>query len=152
MAQHHAELFRTLRPDALSRLIEVRASIDQAFASITPEVIGRQFDMVLDKMQSYLYTEDPESFRSFAGRWMAMRVGSGEAPQNLVHAVVSIGDVVVQVAQARMNRADAGAQLADFARAVGHMTFTGCRMLVEHLADELQRRTDQLRAGSGGPR
>lgn len=149
MAQHHAELFRSLRPDALTRLIEVRASIDQAFAAITPEVIGPQFDMVLDKMQSYLYTEDPESFRSFAGRWVAMRVGSGEAPQNLVHAVVSIGDVVVQIAQARTG---SGPQLADFSRAVARMTFIGCRMLVDHLAEELERRRDQLRAGQGGVR
>jgi hypothetical protein len=147
MAQHHAELFRSLRPDALSRLIEVRASIDQGFAAIEPSVIGPQFDMVLDKMQSYLYTEDPESFRSFAGRWMAMRVGTGEAPQNLVHAVVSIGDVMVQVAQARIG---AGAPLDDFARAVGRMTFLGCRILVEHLADELARRKQQLQASPRG--
>jgi hypothetical protein len=147
MAQHHAELFRTLRPDALTRLIDVRASIDQSFAAISPDVIGPQFDMVLDKMQSYLFTEDPESFRSFAGRWMTMRVGSGEAPQNLVHAVVSIGDVVVQVAQGHIGP---GPRLADFSLAVARMTFIGCRILVEHLADELRHRKDHLRAGQGG--
>jgi hypothetical protein len=144
MAQHHAELFRSLRPAALSRLIDVRASIDQAFAAIEPGVIGPQFDMVLDKMQSYLFTEDPESFRSFAGRWMAMRVGSGEAPQNLVHAVVSMGDVMVQVAEAQVG---AGPQHAEFARAISRMTFTGCRILVEQLAEELGRRKQQLAAG-----
>ncbi len=149
MAQHHAELFRVVRPEALARLVEVRGSIDPAFAAIPAEVIRGQFDMVLDRIQSFLVTEDPESYRAFASRWMAMRVSAGEPAQNLVHAVVAIGDVVVQVAQARLGQGD---QLTDFARAIGRMSFIGSRLLVEHLADELEQRKEHYRALAGTSR
>jgi hypothetical protein len=151
MAQRHAELFRAIRPEVLARLVEVRGSIDQTFASMSPDVIGPQFDMVLDRMQAYLVTESPESYRNFASRWMAMRVSSGEPPQNLIHAMVSIGDVVTKIAQ---GRAAPGPEYQEFARAIARMTFVGSRMLVEQLSDELERRQQQLAAvrAGGGPR
>lgn len=150
MAQRHASLFREIRPDVLARLIEVRGSIDQTFADMGADVIGGQFDMVLDRMQSYLYTEEPESYRNFANRWMAMRVSSGEPPQNLIHAVVAIGDVVVQIAGTKIGQADRRDELYEFARAVSRMTFIAARMLVEQLAGELEQRQSQLATWTEG--
>jgi hypothetical protein len=136
MGQRHAELFKALRPEVLTRLIEARASIDHSFAGIAEEVIGPQLDTVLDKMQSFLATDDIQSYRGFASRWIAMRIGEG-APENLIHTLVAIGDVVAQTAQRRLG---SGPEYDDFARSVQRMSFLGARLLVEILADELARR------------
>lgn len=144
MAQRHADLFREIRGQVLTRLVEVRGSIDETFASIAPDAIGPQFDMVLDRMQAYLYTEEPESYRNFANRWMTMRIASGEPPQNLVHAVVAIGDVVMQVAKQHVGQTERASDLDEFGRAVARMTFIASRMLVEQLAAEVDRRNAAL--------
>jgi hypothetical protein len=147
MSQRDAEIFSSLRPDVLARLVEVRGSIDHAYATIPEEVIRGQFDMVLDRMQSYLASEDAELYRGFAARWMAMRVGDGFSPENLIHSVVAIGDVVARVATERLGPGD---ETQRFARAVVRMNFVAARMLVEILADELGRRRAQQQQLAGG--
>jgi len=149
MGQRHAELFKALRPEVLGHLIEGRATLDQTFSGLAEDVIRSQLDMVLDKLQSFLATEEIESYRGFASRWIAMRIGSG-APENLIHTLVAIGDVVTQTAQRRLGP---GPDYDDFARAVARMSFLGARLLVELLAEELARRTEQRAAiGRGGAR
>jgi hypothetical protein len=97
--------------------------------------------MVLDKMQSFLATGEIQSYRGFASRWIAMRVGEG-APENLIHTLVAIGDVVAQTAQRRLG---SGPEYDDFARELGRMSFLGARLLVELLADELGKRREVRR-------
>jgi hypothetical protein len=147
MAQRHARLLAALRPEVLARLVEVRGSIDHAYASIPPDVIRGQFDIVLDKMQSYLVTQDASQYRGFATRWLAMRVGEGFAPENVIHSAVAIGDVIVQVAQARLGQTD---ECVDFVSNMVHLNFAVTRMLVEILAQDLERRKEQRRQTLAG--
>lgn len=146
MAQAHAEIFEQVRPEALARLVEVRGSLDHAYASIPAEVIQPQFDLVLDKMSSYLATGQVEPYRSFASRWMAMRAGEGFSPENLIHALVATGDVVAQVAQKRLGPSPA---CTDFVQEIVRMNLLGARILVEILADELSARLQQRRGVFG---
>lgn len=142
MAGSHAELFDTIRADVLERLVEVRGSIDHAYASLSDEIVREQFGVVLDKMRSYLVTQNPELYRSFATRWLAMRTGQGFAAENIIHSVVALGHVVMDVAKARFGPTP---QYYSFARAMSHLNYVAARMLVELLADELARRTSQYR-------
>jgi hypothetical protein len=103
--------------------------------------------MVLDKMQGYLHSEDVHSYRSFAQRWVAMRMSDGFAPENLIHSVVSIGDVVDQVARERLG---ATQESHLFVRSVQRLSYVAARLLVEILADELERRRDHRRRLGGG--
>lgn len=142
MAQRHAQLLASLRAEVLERLVEVRGSIDHAFASIAPDVIRGQFDIILEKMESYLTTQDASQYRGFASRWLAMRVGEGFAPENVIHSAVAIGDVIVQVAQVRLGQSD---ECVDFVQHIVHLNFAVTRMLVEILAEDLERRQEQKR-------
>lgn len=140
MRGRHAELFASLREDVLNRLVEVRSSIDHAYARLPEEVIREQFGVVLDKMSSYLVTGDAQLYRSFANRWLAMRTGQGFSPENIIHSVVAIGHVVADVAKVRLGPTP---EFYAFARAMAQLNFAASRMLVDLLADELGRRTEQ---------
>lgn len=142
MAQRHAQLLASLRSEVLERLVEVRGSIDHAYANIAPDVIRGQFDIVLEKMTSYLVTQDASQYRGFASRWLAMRVGEGFAPENVIHSAVAIGDVIIQVAQVRLGQTD---ECVDFVRTISQLNYAVTRMLVEILADDLERRKEQRR-------
>jgi hypothetical protein len=140
MAQRHARIFQSLRSDVLERLIEVRGSIDHAYGRIPEETIREQFDVILDKMESYLASEDISLYRRFASRYVAMRVGEGFTHENLIHSVVAIGDVVVQVAKRKLGQAP---ECDDLVRAVVKMNFVNARMLVAFLAEDLAEREAQ---------
>jgi hypothetical protein len=142
MGGDYAETFSALRPEVLERLISVRASIDHAYATLPDVVIREQFDVVLGKMQHYLVTEDLELYREFLARWAAMRVGEGFAPENLMHSVVAMCDVVVRVGRDRLGPTP---ECSQFVRAVTRLGFVAARLLVENLAADLERRTHQLR-------
>jgi hypothetical protein len=148
MAERHAELFDALREEALARLVEVRGSIDHSYATIAEDEIRPQFDRVLDKMREYLANQDIEAYRGFANRWMAVRGSEGIKSENLIHAVVAIGDVIIQVVQRRMGQVP---EAIEFARAVVAMNLVGARLIVELLAEELEsryaRRDDLRREG-----
>ena len=151
MGEGYAKTFESLRPYILDRLVEVRGAIDHAYASIPDDVIRSQFDQVLERMQGYLTDGDNKKYRGFANRWVAMRMGEGFPPENVVHAVVALGDVVVQVARHRLGSGD---DAMKFVRAATHMTFVAARMVVETLADDLAARRRQrktMRYGSHGP-
>ena len=145
MSQAHARIFESLRHDVLARLVDVRGNIDHAYTRIPEARIREQFDMVLDKMASYLATEDSELYRSFASRYMAMRVGEGVSPENLIHSVVAIGDIVIKVVEEKVPPSQ---ERHDFARAVVRMNFVAARMLVILLGDEVKRREQQLRSNA----
>jgi hypothetical protein len=72
-----------------------------------------------------------------------MRIGEGFAPENLIHSAVAIVDITQRVAHARLGSSP---EYPELARALARMGFTVARLLVEVLAEELGRRTEQLRA------
>ena len=147
MGREHAEVLDSLRAEVLDRLIEIRASIDHAYARIPDDVIRGQFDVVLSKMRSYLSSEAPAPYQSFVLRWAAMREGEGFGAENVINSVVAIGDVLVKVARERLGQTP---EARRFARAVTRMSFFGARMLVQGLADELAAHASQLEALEGG--
>jgi hypothetical protein len=130
----HATTFEVIRPEVLERLLDVRGSIDQAFSAVPSEVIREEFDSVLERMQAYLDDRNTDRTRNFATRWVAFRLGEGFSPENLIHSVVALGDVVVDVARKRL---PPGLETAEFVREVVRMNFVAARLIVESLAAEL---------------
>jgi hypothetical protein len=141
MGARHAQMFESLRPDVLGRLVEVRASIDHSYAALPDEVIRAQFDQVLDRMQAYLEERDHDKYRGFLHRWMALRTGEGFTAENLVYSVVALGDVVAQLARHRLKD---DPEVLPFVLQVVKMTHLAARLIVESLAEELERRQEQL--------
>jgi hypothetical protein len=133
--ERHARTFEAIRSEVLDRLVDVRGSIDHTLSAVPVQVIRQEFDSVLDRMQSYLSDGDAGRYRSFAVRWVAFRLGEGFSPENLIHSVVALGDVVLEVARTRL---PAGEESADFAREVARMNFVAARLIVDTLAAELE--------------
>jgi hypothetical protein len=119
------------------------AAASTATTPPSPSRSSAEFDVTLRKLASYLLTEDVELYRNFARRWIATRIGEGFAPENLLHSAVAIVDIAQRVAQVRIGTS---AEYPEFARALAGMSFTVARLLVEILAEELGRRSEQLRA------
>lgn len=141
MGRSHAETFQTLRAEVLDRLVAIRASIDRSYERIPDDVIRGQFDVVLGNMAVYLDGGDAHRYSDFVRRWAAMRAGEGFAPENVVHAVVAIGDVVRLVAHERLGMSP---DTSAFARAVTYTSGLAARTLVAELADELEQRMAEL--------
>ncbi len=140
MGRDHAETFESLRGDVLAKLIDIRTSIDRAYERIPDDIVAGQFDAVLGKMAAYLKSGDSSAYRGFVTRWSAMREGEGFGPENVIHSVVAIGDVVVRTAHKKFGPGER----ADFLRAVTEATALSARWLVEALADQLSERSAQL--------
>lgn len=140
MAQEHAHIFESLRQDVLARLIEVRGSIDNAYTKVPESLIREHFELALDKMYTFLATEDVTTYRRFVSRYMTVRVGEGFTHENLIHSAVAMGDVVAQVA--RENLAESP-QRDRFIREIMRMNFVHARMLVEFVAEDLAERAVQ---------
>lgn len=142
MGRADADTFETLREDVLTRLVDIRGSIDAAYARVPDDEMRDQFGVVLRNMAGYLATGDEEALRGFIARWAAMREGQGFGPENVLHAVVAIADVVVRVAQKRYGPGEQ----TELLRAVTAMAGLVARWLIAGLADELAQRSRQLRA------
>lgn len=132
--ERHARTFESIRPDVLDRLLDVRGSIDHTLSGIPSHVIRQQFDAVLARMQAYLRDGDAARYRGLADRWVAFRLGEGATPENLIHAVVALGDVILDVARGRMAP---GPATTEFAREVARLNFATARLVVEALAEAL---------------
>lgn len=131
----HARTFATIRPEVLERLVDVRGSIDHTLSGVPSHLIRQEFDAVLDRMEAYLTDQDVDRYRSFATRWVAFRLGEGFSPENLIHSVVAIGDVVLEVGRRRLQP---GPETSEFVREVARMNFVAARLIVEILAAELE--------------
>jgi hypothetical protein len=142
----HARTFETIRPEVLERLIDVRGSIDQNLSGVPSEVIREEFDAVLDRMQGYLGDGDVERYRAFASRWVAFRLGEGFSPENLIHSVVALGDVVVEVAREKLPSGPEGGG-GEFVREVVRMNYVAARLIVEILAGELEAMRKTMNPG-----
>ena len=137
MSERHAQVFDGIRAEAMARLVEQRSSIDNGYAHLGEDELRGQLSRVLDKMRDYLGHEEPESCRGFVSRWMVVRNSEGATPEQVIHALVAIGDVVAQVAQRAVGHTPEG---ADFVRATMRMSLVGVRLLAAGLADELEAR------------
>jgi hypothetical protein len=133
--ERHARTFATIRPEVLDRLLDVRGSIDHTLSGVPSQVMRQEFDAVLDRMQTYLVDEDAARYRRFVVRWVAFRLAEGFSPENLIHSVVALGDVIVEVARRRL---PAGPDSADFTLQIARMNFLAARLIVDTLAEQLE--------------
>lgn len=140
MAQEHAQVFDSLRPRVLERLLEVRGSIDHAYAKVPEPEIRGHFELVLDKMYTFLATEDMGTYAGFVSRYVTVRVGEGFTHENIIHSTVAIGDVVTQVAREELQESP---QRDRFIRTIMRLNFLQARMLVEFVAQDLAERLAQ---------
>jgi len=139
MDQRDAQIFESLHKDILARLVEVRGSIDHAYGEFPEDEVYKHFDLVLSKMQSFMATADAVAYRRFARQYVAMQVGEGIAYDNLIHALVAIGDVTVQIARAKLP----DPEREEFVRDIMHLSFESTRMLVDLLAEDFTVRAAQ---------
>jgi hypothetical protein len=146
MGARYAQAFQALRPQIMTRLVDVRGSIDQSFVDLTEDTARERFDTMLGRMQAYLESGDRSAYRSYLSRWMALRTGEGATAESVVHTVVAVGDVVVQIARAQLPNEDS---TTEFVREVTRLNFIAARLIVENLADELARLTRRRTAPLG---
>jgi hypothetical protein len=144
VAVPHAQTFDSIRADVLDRLITVRESLGQNLGSMPTPVLRQEIDRVLDRMQTFMVDGDAERYRDFVARWVAYHLAEGAGPDNLVHVVVALGDVVIEVAKRRL---PPGPASAGFVREVVRMSLAGARLIVDTLGAELAAM--QARAPSG---
>ena len=140
MGPEYAQLFENLRPEVMNRLLEVRGSIDVAYTKIPDPIMREHFDLVLDKMFTFLVSQDSSVYKRFVRRYMAMRIGEGFTHENLIHSAVAIGDVVAQVAREQLPESP---RRDHFIRAVMRMNFIHARMMVAVVAEDLAERMNQ---------
>ena len=137
-ASTHARSFGELRPAVMTQLMETRANLDHGLAELEVDAARAQLDAVLDHVQSFLASGDPAPLRSFLRSFLTLRAAHGLSPDTLLHAVVAIGDTCVQLVQQR-----GGASAAELACALPRTGAVCTRLVVEHIAEELARRSRQ---------
>jgi hypothetical protein len=138
-APAYVTAFEGLRPAVLARLLEVRSSLDHAFARLTPEEARELFEGVLIGLRTLLLTGDHGLHRGFVQSFIALRGADGLAPDHALRILVAIGDVAVQVV--RRDRPD---DMTLMLAVIGAIRVTA-RMVNEVVADDLAKRTAQRR-------
>jgi hypothetical protein len=130
------EHFEAIRPEVVARVFDGRATLKLGFAAQAPDVARTQLDAVLDRIAGFLVDRDPERYRGFIARWVAYHLGEGFDPEDMVHSVVTLGDLVCQVARGRL---PAGDETAGFVRDVTRTTHAMVRLVVDVIGEELGR-------------
>jgi len=131
--------FAGLRPVILAGVLEVRASLDHAFARQTPVEAHDLFEAVLMGLQTLLLTGDHALHRGFVQSFIALRGADGLAPDHAQRVLVAIGDVAVQVV--RRDRPDD----ATLALAVISAIRVTARLVNDIVADDVAKRSAQRR-------
>ena len=171
-ATTHARSFEELRPTVLARLMEVRSSLDHGLARLEEGDARAQLESIVDHIHAFLATGDRGPLRGFLRSVMTMRAAEGLAAENLLHAVVGIGDVCVQVVDKSAEGSEGSpaergeevglprpggstpperAGIAELVCALTHTNAVLTRLVVELIADELARRLlqrERMAAGS----
>jgi hypothetical protein len=142
MRERNAALFESLRSEVVEHILEARNTVETGWSTSTPELLRQQLDGILDRMQQYLLDEDADRYRDFVSRWVAFHLGEGRSPEDMVHSVVSLIDVMVQVARRTL---PVGPTTADLVRQLNRMSLVGTRLVVDILGEEL----DGLRTQGG---
>lgn len=132
-----------------ARLVEVRSSLDPGFARLEPRAAAAQFEAVLTHQEGFLATGDATALRGFLRSFRALRAAEGLGAENLLHAVIALGDVAIQVAQRDLGP---GPRTAELIASLARLHRATARLVVEIIAEELDGRVAQLRslAGRGG--
>jgi hypothetical protein len=138
-APAYVAAFEALKPAVLARLLEVRASLDHAFARLSAEDAHELFEGVLVGLRTLLVTGDHALHRGFVQSFIALRSADGLAPDHALRVLVAIGDVTVQVA--RRDRPDD----TTVALAVTSAIRVTARLVNEVIADDLAKRSAQRR-------
>lgn len=138
-APAYVTAFEGLRPAVLARLLEVRSSLDHAFARLSPEEAQELFEGVLIGLRTLLLTGDHALHRGFVQSFIALRGADGLAPDHAQRVLVAIGDVAVQVV--RRDRPDDTTLMLAI---ISSIRITA-RLVNEVVADELAKRTAQRR-------
>ncbi|RMH41691.1 MAG: hypothetical protein D6689_10385 [Deltaproteobacteria bacterium] len=142
MGLEQAQTLESLRDAVVDRFLAIRGSVDRAYARVSDAAVRDQIGVLVDEMAAYLRTGDADRYRQVVARWAALREGEGFARENVVHAVVAVGDAAARVAQ----KEAAPGEIADFLAAVHGASALAARWLVAGLADQLAARSAQLRA------
>jgi hypothetical protein len=137
----HASVLASLKPAVLARLVEVRSSLDHGFAQLDEAGARAQLEQVVDHQTAFLGGGDPTLLRGFLRSYRAVRAADGLGPENLLHAVIAIGDVMTQVAQKEL---PAGPRTAELVSSLVRVSWSTARMVVEMIAEELGGRQAQL--------
>lgn len=145
MASSHAEIFGSMRKGVLDTLVESRHSIDDAFGSLSEPLIRRQFQNVLDQMQKYLVSPSPAHLHQSVAKWSATLLGLGLSPPSVLRTVVTLGDLVVQVAKQELPPCPATNL---FVREVVRLNFNAAREVVAIFNDELNAQRGQAEQGN----
>jgi hypothetical protein len=141
-APGHASVFAGLKPALLDRLVEVRSSLDHGFARLDDAAARAQLEQVIEHQLGFLATSDAAILRGFLRSYRAVRAGEGLGPENLLHAVIAIGDVAAQTIHKELAP---GPRTAELASSWARVSWATARMVVEIIAEELVGREGQLR-------
>jgi len=144
-----AEILASIRDEVIDQLVGARGTVDHVYHEMEDDELRSLFVVLLGKLGTYLQDHDPRGFRSYVRRWVALRVGAGARHENLIPALVSVGDTAIEVAQEREGDTD---QVRALMRSLAQANFLAARVVVEVLADEYARRRLQLRGLTGGDR
>jgi len=131
--------FEGLRPAMMTRLLEVRPSLDHAFARLSEDEARALFDGVLLGLLTLLRTGDHGLHRGFVQSFIALRGADGLTPDHALRILVSIGDVAIAVAK------QAQPDDPTLVLAITHAVRVTARLVNEVVADELSRRLAQRR-------
>ncbi|MBT8495142.1 MAG: hypothetical protein KJO07_19000 [Deltaproteobacteria bacterium] len=141
MRRTPADILGEIRPLVLEELLASRGTIDHVHHEMDHDELRAHLDALLAKLQVYLGDRDPRSFRSYLRRWVAMRVAAGSRHENLIPALVGVGDTAIEIARTTQGDTD---ETRAVMRALAQANFLAARMVVEVLADELERRRTQV--------
>lgn len=134
MSGRTLDLFERIRAEATDRLVDGRAALQLGLAAQTPEMARVQLDAVLERFAGVLTAPDVTRYRAVTSRWVAYHLGEGFSPENLIHSIVTTGDILVQVARRRLPpEPDTAVLVRDLTRA----THALARLVVDVLGGEL---------------
>jgi hypothetical protein len=144
MAERAVELFTQLRPQFLARLDEVREALDESYQGLELDTARERFEILVDRYEGYLDKSDLDGHRRFLRRWLALRLAEGRSPESVLHVLVAVGDVLVQVSRANLPPAPA---TLDLVRELQRLTYVTARLVVDILAEDLERKSASVRRG-----
>jgi len=125
----------------LDELLASRGTIDHVHHEMDESELRSHFEALLTKIQAFVADRESQVFRAYIRRWVTMRVSAGARHENLIPALVSIGDTAIEVVRSGEGDTDDTRELM---RMVAQANFLASRVVVEVLADEFQRRRTQV--------
>jgi hypothetical protein len=145
-ASPSSEAFDALRPFIVSRLLELRSSLDPALARSDEVTARAQIESVLDDLSGFIATGDLATHRAFLTAFVAKRAAEELGPSAAMSTLVAIGDTAAQVVQEQQP----GGHGDELALLVARITAGSVRVVNDLIAEELARsraQSQELRSG-----